>query len=68
MPMLKASEIRKMKDEEIQEKLSELRAELAKLKAGSARGTLRKETGKVKAVRRTIARLLTVLNERRLGS
>jgi len=64
MPKLKASEIRKLGDKELAEKYEEARAELAKLKAHAARGSLRKETGSIKNARRNVARLLTIINER----
>jgi len=60
---LKASELRKMRREELSKKLAELRSELSKLEASSAIGTLKKQSGSIKSVRRNIARILTVLNE-----
>ncbi|MEM3517476.1 MAG: 50S ribosomal protein L29 [Nitrososphaerales archaeon] len=57
--------MRKLKDEELKEKLIELKAELVKLKNASKRGTLRKETGKIRAIRKNIARILTIINERK---
>jgi large subunit ribosomal protein L29 len=65
MPRLKTTEIRKMKTEEIESRLQDLCSELIRLRSGAARGTLKKETGKIKPMRRTIAMVLTVLNERR---
>lgn len=65
MPKLKADELRKLKDEELKEKLFELKAELVKLKSAAKRGTLRKETGKIRAIRKDIARILTIINERK---
>ena len=67
MPSLKPSELRGMKAEELESKLSELKAELAKLKSASARGTIGKESGKIRNLRRNIARILTVVNERKAG-
>lgn len=66
MSRLRPKELRTQGDEELNKKLSELRAELAKLRSSSARGVLRKESGKVKVARRDIARLLTVLNEKKV--
>ena len=40
-----------------------MRTELSKLQSENAKGTLRKESGKIKRVKRDIARLLTRLNE-----
>lgn len=65
MPKLKSDDLRKLKDEELKEKLFELKAELVKLKSAAKRGTLRKETGKIRAIRRDIARILTIINERK---
>ena len=65
MPRLKASELRKMRMEELEQRLRELRVELAKLRSASARGTIGKESGKIKNLKRNIARILTVMNERR---
>ena len=66
VPKLKSDELRKLSDEELQDRLFELRAELVKLKSVAARGTLKKETGKIRAIRRAIARILTIINERKI--
>ena len=63
MPSLRPKELRKQGPSDLRKGLVELRAELAKLQTSVARGTIRKESGKVRNVRRNIARLLTVLNE-----
>ncbi len=62
MSRLKSKELRKMDGDERGQKLAELRAELSKLKAGAARGTLKKEVGQIGALRKNIARILTVIN------
>lgn len=68
MVSLKVSELRKMSNEELNKKLLELTTELMKLKSSAARGTLRKESGKIKYLRRDIARIKTILNEiKRVG-
>jgi large subunit ribosomal protein L29 len=66
VPKLKSDELRKLNDKGLQDRLFELRAELVKLKSASARGTLRKETGKTRAIKRGIARILTRVNERKI--
>ncbi len=66
MPKLKSDELRKLSDAELQDKLFELRAELVKMKSASARGTLKKDTGKIRVVKRNIARILTIANERKI--
>jgi large subunit ribosomal protein L29 len=43
--------------------LQQLRSDLTKLKIDSAKGTLRKQSGKIKPLKRNIARILTKLNE-----
>ncbi|MCP8309879.1 MAG: 50S ribosomal protein L29 [Candidatus Methylarchaceae archaeon HK02M1] len=65
MPKLKSSELRKLDDEELQENFLELRAELIKLRSAAIRGTLKKETGKIRDIRKAIARVLTIMNERK---
>jgi large subunit ribosomal protein L29 len=57
--------VRELNENDLQERLQELRSELTKLKVESAKGTLRKESGKVKPLKRDIARILTRLNELR---
>ena len=42
-----------------------LRLILSKLKSESAKGTLKKETGNIKWTRRDIARIITIINERK---
>ena len=47
----------------IRDRLDEMRSELSKLRVESSKGTLRKESGKLKPVRKNIARMLTRINE-----
>ena len=63
MPTLKAPELKKMKTEELEAKLSELKAELVKLRSASARGTIGKQSGKIRILRHNIAMILTVIHE-----
>jgi len=49
----------------LKSKIQESRSELAKLRVDAAKGTLRKESGKLKPTRHDIARMLTRLNEMR---
>lgn len=65
MPKLKAKELRKLPSEETEKRVLELRSELSRLRSGAERGVLKKETGKIRVLRRNIARLLTVLAEGR---
>jgi len=63
MPILRMDEIRDMDTEERQEKLGELRTELIKIKTMIRAGGSVENPGRVKALRKTIARILTVMNE-----
>jgi len=54
--MIKADDIRKMSPEERLKKLNELREELMKLS----------NPGKIRAIRKTIARILTIMREEEL--
>lgn len=64
MGRLKLKDLREMNDKDLVDKLSELKADLGKLKVQAAKGTLRKDSGKVRYRRRDIARVLTTLRER----
>ena len=64
MARLKLKDLREMNDKDLVDKLSELKADLGKLKVQAAKGTLRKDSGKVRYRRRDIARVLTILRER----
>jgi large subunit ribosomal protein L29 len=63
MPILRMDEIRDMDVEERQERLQELRTELIKIKTMIRAGGSVENPGRVKALRKTIARILTVINE-----
>jgi len=52
-----------MSAEEINEKVKELRTELARIKATVASGSPPENPGRIRAIRRTIARLLTIKKE-----
>ena len=55
--------IRELNEKDVKDRIEEMRTELSKLQVENAKGTLRKESGKIKPVKRDIARLLTRLNE-----
>jgi large subunit ribosomal protein L29 len=57
--------VRELNENDLQERLQQLRSDLTKLKVESAKGTLRKESGKIKPLKRDIARIMTRLNELR---
>lgn len=62
--MLKINELRNMAPEDLREKESALRKELMQLRFQAKTGKLERQ-GAIKETRRTIARLLTALNEQR---
>lgn len=63
MARLKMKTIREFNETDLKERLEQARVELAKLRTDAAKGTLRKESGKIRAVRKEVARMLTRLNE-----
>ena len=64
MAILRSKEIWDMEVDEIQEKLIELRIELSKNVAKDAAAGVVENPGKVRELKRTIARVLTILNEK----
>ena len=63
MSRLKMKTIRELNETDLKDRLDQLRSELTKLRIESSKGTLRKDSGKVKPMRRDIARVLTRINE-----
>ena len=63
MAMLKMKSIRELNEKDLRERVQQMKTELSKLQTENAKGTLRKETGKIRKVRKEVARLLTRLNE-----
>ena len=64
MVILRSSEIREMELDEIQKKLDELKAEYAKNISKSAAAGVYENPGKIKELKKTIARVLTIINEK----
>ena len=63
MAHLKNKTIRELNEKDLRSRLKQIRAELFKLRIESKKGTLRKESGKLKPFRKDIARLMTRINE-----
>ncbi|MCX6709764.1 MAG: 50S ribosomal protein L29 [Candidatus Woesearchaeota archaeon] len=59
---LKTKEIMAMEKSDIEAKILELRRELIKLNAQVHTGTVPKNPGQIKAMKKTIARMLTIIN------
>ena len=64
---MKIEEMRKMDTAELSKKITETKDELFKLRMEQSSGTLR-ETHKITELRKTIARLKTVQNEKERGN
>ncbi len=65
MPGLTAKKIRELTSTEREKKLGELRTELTKIRAQTLSGSPGKAS-KIGNIRRTIARILTVIHEKRV--
>lgn len=63
MTRISMKTVRNLNEKDLKSKIQETRSELAKLRVDGSKGTLRKESGKIKALRHDIARMLTRLNE-----
>ncbi len=67
MPILRMKEINAMSPEERTKKLGELRTELSRLRTMISAGGAIENPTRVREIRKTIAQVLTVENEQRLG-
>lgn len=65
MAILRTDEIRNMSEEELDEKMKDLKLELSKEKGKTDMGSFPENPGRIKEIKRTIAKILTILNERR---
>ena len=63
MALIRKKELQQMKEPDLKAKLIELKKELVKLNAKVAVGTIPESPGKLKLVKKTIARINTRLNE-----
>ena len=63
MTRIRMKTIRNLNENDLHDRLLQLRSDLSKLKIDSSKGTLRKESGKIKPLKRDIARIMTQLNE-----
>jgi large subunit ribosomal protein L29 len=67
MPILRLKEIVDMSSEERAKKLSELRAELSRLRTMVRAGGAVENPARINELRRTIAQILTIESEQKLG-
>lgn len=63
MTRLTMKTIRELNEKDLKSKIQETRSELAKLRVDGSKGTLRKESGKLKPLRHDIARMMTRVSE-----
>ena len=63
MDRIKMNTVKALNEKDLYDRMQQTRGELRKLKTEAAKGTLRKESGKMKPLRRDIARILTRLSE-----
>ena len=63
MSRISMKTIRAFNEKDLRGRLQEARSELGKLKIDASKGTLRKESGKLRPLRRDIAKMMTRLNE-----
>lgn len=64
MAIFRMKELKTMSKDEIREKLQQLKTELSAEKGAVAASTKPENPGKIKEIKRTIARINTVLHER----
>lgn len=67
MPILRLKEISNMSSEDRAKKLLELRAELSRLRTMISAGGAIENPTRTREIRRTIAQILTIANEHKLG-
>ena len=68
MAILRKSEIRKLSEKEIDKKIQELRLELAKERANINIGASATSPGRIREIRKTIARMETLRKESKGGN
>ena len=67
MPILRLKDIDSMSPEEREKKLAEMRADLTRMKTMIRAGGAVENPARIRELRKTIARILTIENEKRLG-
>jgi large subunit ribosomal protein L29 len=68
MPILRVKEIRDMPPEERTKKLGELRTEVLRLKTMIRAGGTVEDPSRIRELRKTIARIVTIENEQKIES
>ncbi len=65
MAIARPKELRQKSEEELRQMLAEYRAELRKIRAHTAAGVRPENPGRVRELKRTVARILTILQEKK---
>jgi large subunit ribosomal protein L29 len=65
MAIIKKKQLKEMSEKDLEEKLKELKLELSKDLASSEVGGTVKNPGRIRETRKTIARIITLKNERK---
>jgi large subunit ribosomal protein L29 len=66
LPILRKREIRQLLPEEREKRLAEMRTELVKLRTTVKAGGNIENTGRIRELKRTVARIFTISNEKPL--
>ena len=64
---MKAKELKLMSEQDLQNKVLELRKELMKVNSQIAIGTVPKSPGKIREMKRTIAKIITIRSQKHEG-
>lgn len=64
MAIIKVKEARKLDNKELDKRIEELKKELMKLKSQISGGSQAENPGRIRAIKRTIARVLTIKKEK----
>lgn len=65
MAIIRKKELKQMNETQLKTKLLDLKKELMKFRAQAASGTPPQNPGQIKEIKRTIARILTILNNKK---
>ena len=65
MTRVSTKTLKKLNEKDLRNKIREAKSELSKLRIDASKGTLRKDSGKLKPLKHDIARMLTRINELR---
>jgi len=68
MALINKNELKLMQKQELEDKLKELKKELMKENAQIAIGTVPKNPGKIKQIKKTIARIIFMLNQKQINT